>query len=450
MRPEKRHITVLLLVMMAAFVSCKQNRHHDEALFLYNKGVELREAKQNEEAAETFGEALIEINLCNTEAADVKTLKAEIVDKLGEIYWLQGLFEEALALHLDATALSRGISDSTSLTKSLRNAGRASASLKNLEDAEKYYNEALEIAKSLNDNAFIGDLTLDLARDIYLEKGYYDKTISVVNQVLEYSSDKHQCHLLLGLANYYIENDEEAVKHLNEAVKSDKAGARMSAYHTLYYIHQIKGDYKKSLEYHELYNENMIEADHRHRSEELQRIKNYYDLKMQENALKAKQRTRIIYLCGMLGLLVITLIIMVVLFRQKTLKTQLESEKTKKRFEAALKKNKVYVTALALSEQITASTLDFQLDDDSWDDFMNLINLIYNNFTYKLKNMYPSLTTEDLHICCLTRLGFSNQVIAILMNQQTNSYARRKSRIKQEKMNCNDDARSFEEILDKI
>lgn len=60
---------------------------------------------------------------------------------------------------------------------------------------------------------------------------------------------------------------------------------------------------------------------------------------------------------------------------------------------------------------------------------------------------YPTLTKSDLQICCLTKQGFSNQVISILMNIQTGSYARRKSRIKQEKMNGLQDERSYEEII---
>lgn len=36
------------------------------------------------------------------------------------------------------------------------------------------------------------------------------------------------------------------------------------------------------------------------------------------------------------------------------------------------------------------------------------------------------------------------------MNQQTASYARRKSRIKQEKMNGFEDERSFEEIINNL
>lgn len=450
MRPFKRYITIALLVLMTALVSCRQASHHDEARALYNKGVELREAKHNEEAAKAFGAALVAIDRCDADDVETKELKAETEDRLGEIYWLQGLFEEALELHLDASALFRELGKSEYLMKAYRNAGRAAASLNNLDDAEYYYNEALIIAKSLEDNAFIADLYLDLSRDIYMQNEDYERVISFVNQALASGADTDQCHLLLGLANYYLENDAEAIKHLIEAAKSDKAGMKMSAYQTLYFIYQIRGDYAKALEYHELFNKNMIAADNQHRSEEVQRIKSANDLKMQENDLKTKQRTRLVILFGVLGVLGIALIITIILLRQRTLKSQLENEKTRNQFEAALKKNKVYVTALALSEQITKNRLDFQLDDDSWDDFMNLINLIYNDFNKKLIEKYPSLTKEDLHICSLTRLGFNNQVIAILLNQQTNSYARRKSRIKQEKMNGNEDTRSFEEILEEI
>ena len=79
-----------------------------------------------------------------------------------------------------------------------------------------------------------------------------------------------------------------------------------------------------------------------------------------------------------------------------------------------------------------------------------LIDKVYGDFTKKLMAIYPTLTKSDLQICCLTKQGFSNQVISILMNLQTNSYARRKSHIKQEKMNGLADERSFEEIINSI
>ena len=81
---------------------------------------------------------------------------------------------------------------------------------------------------------------------------------------------------------------------------------------------------------------------------------------------------------------------------------------------------------------------------------MTLIDKVYGNFTQRLTEKYPNLTKSDLQICCLTKQGFSNQVISILMNIQSGSYARRKSRLKQEKMNGLEDERSFEEIIREI
>lgn len=69
-----------------------------------------------------------------------------------------------------------------------------------------------------------------------------------------------------------------------------------------------------------------------------------------------------------------------------------------------------------------------------------------NSFTAQ----YPALTKSDLQICCLTKQGFSNQVISIQMNLQTNTCTLHKSRIKQEKMNGLEDERSFEEIINEL
>ena len=76
--------------------------------------------------------------------------------------------------------------------------------------------------------------------------------------------------------------------------------------------------------------------------------------------------------------------------------------------------------------------------------------MIHGGFTQKLLAKYPTLSKGDLQICCLTRQGFSNQVIAILMNLQNNSFARRKYRIKQDKMNGAEDERSFEDIINDV
>ena len=447
---KARCIIFALLIMVAGLSACRHEaRWLKEAETHYQQGLEQRAAKQSEEAAESFSQALIDIGRCNQEKPEVKRLKAQIEDNLGFCYWKHELFAEALPLHTDAATLARELNDSTLLMNALRNCGRATASLGDIDAAEQHYEEALALAKALNDKTMENEILLESSRDVFLVKEDYEEVIKRVKRARA-AGAQGDSPLTLGLAYYYLEQDSLAIVYLTEATRNEMAGVRMSAYQSLYYLHQFEGDYQKALECHELFNENMMQADREHRSEQVQRIKGEYDLRMQKNTLQAEQKLRSLYLYLILIGLVVALAVVLLLLRQKTLSAKLKAEEMKNQLELELKKNKVYVTGLALTEQITASTLDFGLKENEWDDFMTLIDKVYGDFTQRLMEKYPTLTKSDLQICCLTKQGFSNQVISILMNLQTNSYARRKSRIKQEKMNGLEDERSFEEIINEI
>ena len=446
----KTRYWIWAFLLTAILAACHQGaRSLKEAETLFQQGLEQRVAKQTEAAAESFSQALLAINRCNQAQPEVKRLKAQIEDNLGFCYWKHELFDEALHLHEDAATLARELGDSTLLMNALRNCGRATASLGDIDKAEQHYDEALGLAKALNDKTMQNEILLESSRDVLLVKEDYEQVIERVSQALA-NGAQGDGPLTLGLAYYYLEQDSLAIVHLTEATHNEMAGVRMSAYQSLYFIHQIEEDYQKALECHELFNENMMQADSTHRSEQVQRIKSEYDLQMQKSQLQSEQKLKSLYLYLILGLLLVVLAITLLLLRQKTLSAKLKAEEMKNQLELELKKNKVYVTALALTEQITASTLDFDLKENEWDDFVTLIDKVYSDFTKRLLTQYPTLTKSDLQICCLTKQGFSNQVISILMNLQTNSYARRKSRIKQEKMNGLEDERSFEEIINEI
>ena len=444
----KRHLIPLALALALFLGSCQFNsRQLEKARALYEQGLEL--SKDNSvAAAESYSQALLALDRCDQQRPEVRRLKGQIEDQLGTRYWKHGLKDEALRLHLDAGELFRQTADSTLLLNALRNAGRVGASLHDVEQAKRYYEESLEIANILNDMVFANELKLEIARDIYMEQGEYEKVIGMTTEALAGGARPDLCHLTLGMAHYYVENDSLAINYLNLATQSEKAGVRMPAYQGLYQIKELQGKYQEALECYRLFNENMMQAHREQRSEEMQRIQREYELQMQKNALQSEQKLKAVYLYVALGLLMLALVVTLLLLRQKTLKTKLKDEENQRQLELALKKNKVFVTALALAEQITMSTVDFNLEESEWNDYLELIDMVYNGFTKKLMERYPTLTKTDLQICSLTRQGFSNQVISIMMNLQTNSYARRKYRIKQEKMNG--DERSFEEIVGEI
>ena len=446
----KRHLILWLLLSATFFTACQSNsRQLEKANILYQQGLELS-TTNSVAAAETYSQALLVLEHCNQDLPEVRRLKGQIEDQLGTRYWKNGLKEEALELHKDAIEIFRQLPGNVLLMNALQNAGRVAASLNRIDEAEQYYLEALEMAKTQSSKKLSKDILLELCRDVYMEKGEYEKVIEQVTDALENGARADLCHLTLGMAYYYDENDELAIKFLNQATQSEKAGVRMPAYQGLYLIYELQGKYQDALECFRLFNENMMEAHKEQRNEEMQRVKRDYDLQMQKNILQSEQKLKTVYLCAIVGLLLIALLVTLLLLRQKTLKTKLKEEENQRQLELALKKNKIFVTALALTEQITASTVDFNLEEKEWNDYLELIDVVYNDFTKKLLERYPTLTKTDLQICSLTRQGFSNQVISIMMNLQTNSYARRKYRIKQEKMNGTQDDRSFEEIINSL
>ncbi|MBR5632206.1 MAG: tetratricopeptide repeat protein [Bacteroidales bacterium] len=448
---KTKTIIISVFLSLVILTACHdETGYFREAEAGLEQGCQYITDKQTEAAAQSLSQALLAIDRCDPTKPEVKRLKGLIEDNLGFAYWKHELFDEALPLHTDAAHLFRDLGNDTLLMNALRNCARTAASIGDIDAAQKHYDEALQLAKKLNDETTERELLLNSSLDVLMAKEDYGQAIERVSQALAKGADADACHLTLGLAHYYLSHDSLAIVHLNEATHSDKAGVRMSAYQSLHYLYQFAGDYQKALECHELFNDNMMQADREHRGEQMQHIKADYDLQMQKNKLEAEQKLRSLYLYLILGGLVVALAVLLLLLRQKTLSAKLKAEEMKNQLELELKKNKVYVTALALTEQITASTLDFNLKENEWDDFVTLIDKVYGNFTKRLMEKYPTLTKSDLQICCLTKQGFSNQVISILMNLQTNSYARRKSRIKQEKMNGLEDERSFEEIIDSL
>lgn len=448
---KTRFLMIIMVALTVGFTACRQEaRSLNEAETCYQEGLELKAAKNTEAAAEAFSNALLAINRCDASKTEVKHLKALIEDNLGAMYWKHGLSDEALELHLDAVTLSRELNDATLLMKALRNCGRVTASLQRTQDAQAFYGESLILAESINDSAFVNELLMETSHDLYLESGDYPQAIANATRALSNGANPSFCHLVIGLSHYYQSQDSLAIMHLQEATQSPKPSVRMSAYQGLCQLYQYAGDYPKALECHELYTENMMQDSHDFSRQEMERIKAEYDLKLQKQNIEAEHRLKNVFLYLILGGLIAYLCVVLLLLRQKTLNAKLKTEEMKSQLELALKKNKVYVTALALTEQITSSTLDFNLSEAEWNDFVELVDALHDGFTQRLLAQYPSLNDGDLQICCLAKQGFSNQVISILLNLQTASYARRKSRIKQEKMNGLEDDRSFEEIVIEI
>jgi tetratricopeptide (TPR) repeat protein len=482
-------VSILVCITLTACVS--STKRVDQAKAVYEEGTRLREQRLSEEAAECFLKGLELLRGCE-KTEKVLLLEGQLCDNLGSMYLKHGLFEDAFVQHQQALNCFRQNADSIGMMNAYRNSGRAFRALEQFTQAKQYYDSAFRIASSMNNQAMLSDLYLEIGRDYYMETGNFAKGIECVNLALQgglNENDTDIAHMTLGILYYYGNDFEQAKSHLNEALRSERPGLKMSVYQTLYSIAYSKGEFQQADQYQKLFTKYLLESEAEHSGEAMQRIKAEYELKAQKSELESLHRNRDLKLYLIIALAVIALLLITLVVRKILSDHKLEMEQFKNQVERnqnrihelvsnmetlirtndelrrnqqtlsqkelmmtqkIMARNKVMVTAQALSEQVNADTLNFELTDNDWTDFLNLTDLLFDGFSQRLLQLYPKLGKWDVRICCLSKNGFSNQVISILLDTQTDSYYKRKTRIKQMKMDLGNDNRSFEEIVNAV
>jgi hypothetical protein len=225
----------------------------------------------------------------------------------------------------------------------------------------------------------------------------------------------------------------------------------MSVYQTLHAIAYNEDDLENAIDYQDLFTEYMLKVQKEHSSENMQRLKAEYELKTQKSEMESQHRNKSLKLYLIIAISVIAFLIILLIIRKKMNENKIKSlEKELRMQNKVMLSNKVFVTAKNLGEQVSAATMKFQLSEEDWDDFVSLTDLVYDGFSQRLLSRYPKLGPWDVRICCLAKNGFSNAVISILLDTQTESYYKRKVRIKQQKMDLPNDNRSLEEIINEI
>lgn len=445
---------LILFASILILTACDGKKNQEKARALFEEGVRLREERHSEEAAECFLQGLELLKNNDVKTYENAALQAQINDNLGALYLKHGLFDGAFDAHNEALRCFKILNDSTGMMNAYRNCGRAVRSQEQYTLAKQYYDSAFCIATSLNDNAMLSDLYLEMGRDYYMEIGDFAKGIECVNKALvgELSNDDIDiAHMTLGILYYYSNNFDDAKKHLKEALRSERPGVKMSVYQTLYAVAYYEGDYKSAVYYQQLFSDNMLESEHQLSSETMLRLKSEYELKAQKNAMESLHRNHSLKLYLIIALSIIAFLVILLIIRKKINENKIKAlEKELEMRNKIMLSNKVFVTAKNLGEHLTSETLDFTLDDSDWDDFISLTDMIFSDFSKRLIATYPKLGKWDVRICCLCKNGFSNQVISILLDTQTDSFYKRKTRIRQQKMGLPDDKRTFEEIINAI
>lgn len=66
------------------------------------------------------------------------------------------------------------------------------------------------------------------------------------------------------------------------------------------------------------------------------------------------------------------------------------------------------------------------IEKEQWAELFLTMDLLFDNFTKRLKATYPELGNSDIQYCCLFKAGFSIQQIAVMLNVASTTVSRRK------------------------
>lgn len=118
---------------------------------------------------------------------------------------------------------------------------------------------------------------------------------------------------------------------------------------------------------------------------------------------------------------------------QGKLKTQLTSFDAITEENARLRKREEFLCKSLISSIKPLDSLiksPKPLTAAQWAEVEENINKLYENFTLRLKEQFPSLTDNDLQVCCLIKLRISVANMAEILNISPASVSKRKQRIK--------------------
>lgn len=375
-----------------------------------------------------------------------------VLSNIGNLYHSCGKYNEALEYFLKENnmILQAQDVDSVQLCRSFLNLAIANESLSFFKVSESYYQQSIDIAKSLRDGIFLTYAKGNYASLLFKMK-YYDQSLQLINEIFAEGTENLQAEAFL------------------TGIKAE-IFAQKGMFKPAYEAMQTKDRYSDSL----------------HKKEKIQSLelfnakldiyKKEREALVQENQLlltteKVKRRNLTIAFCiivggSILGFLSIRVIRQCKISRiqkerldwnkkhftqiigqlnekidskDRELKSKMFSSLRKKGLldELAnklqdLRKNSRFTSKQKLLMIEINGILDQinHLDDSSCDEFEYFFQNVDRNFLNRLQEKYPFLTPNEKRLCALVSLQLSTKEIASITNKSTDAVKIAKFRLK--------------------
>lgn len=417
----------------------------------------------------------------------ISRYKARAATWAGDIYEEKKLHKDALHYNLLSCSYARKADVPSIEVYSLRDIGRSYRNLKQSEWAISYYRQAADKAKALH-NADLYNMVMEELAAVYLETGRLAEAYKALQTPFLGTEDQDiSAHYYIWA--YYFEHTGQ----LDSAVECHKQGMiystnieKKNACLDITRILNKQGRYTDAIGYYEkyaAYSDSVDSINRRETSDLLAQVERNLDIEHQ-NTVLAESRARLTVLLAVAifvaSVTVFFLIRYYVNVRRRVrrqqeriedyLRRHRESEQLRRRneeriaqLESELSSSNERLTAVRRSlmrteaamlagqnEQMRfrerhrellvadlAETEVYRLYHDgvsvpSPSDYHRLeeaLNNAYDNFTVRLRDLYPAVTENELWICCMVKAGLSPKEICRISAYQFNSLSMAKTRL---------------------
>lgn len=474
----------LINVAVKYFEKRKDPLHYAKAL--YYKGRVCQELGENEDALTFYLRARNEIEEIND-----YNLLFLICSHLGTLYGHMEMKKEALSAYQESYKYAVMDKDSSAISYSLSYIGRIYGLNKNWESSIVNYKQAVRIAEAIRDSSALW-LSMKELSMIYIRDRKFSEASTCLSKLDDnwakkgFVKDIGRFYLTIGNLYRLQEDIDNAVIYLNKALVTNNIYTRRDIYLCFYYLYETSGEYKKAVDYNNLYKKCVDSIQPEEYKKSFREITAKYEnekLLNANNELKWKQKQRV-----WVGILIFVGLILTVAYLSRVLKqkkeeicsyqdrlehnrlqikqyeenianltSQMETNKEElkrllvdraKNSDLIEKNEKAYrqlsaekQNLLQELEELNKKYSHFLLADlrkkphvltsEDWKELFLEVNILYVDFIKRLRSEHPKLTFDDIKYCCLFKLSFSIPEIAIMMNVQSSSVSRRKLRIKE-------------------
>ena len=389
-------------------------------------------------ALDVMPDGQIENGECKTDnGIDSRVVKQRglILSQIGEQFYFQGLYGNALTTFQEALRLAEQSEDTVSIIFKSRDIAEQYKFMNINDSCLYYYQAALQLAKEVGNIDRITELNSQIAR-FYKDQGQYHLARKYMQPAIDNFDSLNISSTYSILSDIYKNTNkfDSAYIYYNKLLQYGNIYGKCNAYKGLCELQLKKGNVESAYNYlsqYKLLDDSIRKMDNAETVARMHAAYNYQKHEKETAQLKVAnaQKEKMIVISGFFIAFLVG-IIYVLIYRdnqnklrnarqqqllrdiQRSLENEHIARKKRSNIQedslTAFKRTIIYKTFLLLSQ-----TRDRNVSKKEWDDFSQEFNNYFPDFRLKLSGMF-NLSTKQYRVCMLRKSGFGTTAICHL------------------------------------